>query len=113
MFENALSFNGNITTWNVTNTLEGMFKNATAFNQNIGGWGINGVINLQDFMLGKTDLDYSSANLDAIYNGWGSQLVQPNLTANFGTIKYTVAGQPGKNLLLGAPNNWTIFDGGI
>lgn len=113
MFENALAFNGNITTWNVSNTLEGMFKNATAFNQNIGGWNINGVINLQDFMLGKTDLDYSSANLDAIYNGWGSQLVQPNLTANFGTIKYTVAGQPGKNLLLGAPNNWTITDGGI
>ena len=113
MFENALAFNGNITTWNVTNSLEGMFKNATAFNQNIGGWGINGVGNLQDFMLGKTDLDYSSANLDAIYNGWGAQLVQPNLTANFGTIKYTLAGQGGKNLLLGAPNNWTITDGGI
>jgi hypothetical protein len=64
-------------------------------------------------MSGKTDLNYSSANLDAIYNGWSLLSVQPNLLADFGTIKYTVAGQAGKNILDFAPNNWTITDGGI
>ena len=64
-------------------------------------------------MFGKTDLNYSSANLDAIYNGWSLLTVQPNLNISFGTIKYTVAGQAGKNILDNAPNNWTITDGGI
>jgi hypothetical protein len=65
------------------------------------------------YLAGKTDLNYSSANLDAIYNGWSLLTVQPNLTINFGTIKYTLAGQAGKNILTGAPQNWTITDGGI
>jgi hypothetical protein len=64
-------------------------------------------------MNGKTDLNYSSANLDAIYNGWSLLSVQANVLADFGTIKYTVAGQAGKNILDFAPNNWTITDGGI
>jgi hypothetical protein len=65
-------------------------------------------------MFGKTNLDYSSANLNAIYNGWSLLTVQPNLTnVNFGSIKYTIAGQAGKNILLGPPNNWFITDGGI
>jgi hypothetical protein len=66
-------------------------------------------------MQGKTNLNYSSANLDAIYNGWSllSPFLTPNLTVNFGTIKYTLAGQAGKNILTGAPNNWVIVDGGI
>ncbi len=66
-------------------------------------------------MVGKTNLDYSAANLDAIYNGWSALLggVKPNININFGSIKYTAAGTAGKNILLGAPNNWTITDGGI
>jgi hypothetical protein len=64
-------------------------------------------------MQGKTDLNYSSANLDAIYNGWSLLTVQPNININFNTIKYTLAGQAGKDILDLAPNNWTITDGGI
>jgi hypothetical protein len=93
--------------------MNGMFANATAFNQNIGSWNISIVNNFINFMLGKTNLDYSSANLDAIYNGWSLLTVQPNETINFGTIKYTLAGQAGKNVLTSAPKNWIIFDGGI
>ena len=64
-------------------------------------------------MLGKSFTNYSSTNLDAIYNGWSLLAVQPNLNINFDTIKYTLAGQAGKNILEGAPNNWNITDGGI
>jgi surface protein len=91
-----------------------MFESATNFNQPIGSWDVSNVTDFSDFMTGKTDTNYSSANLDAIYNGWSLLTVQPNLlNVNFGTIKYTLAGQAGRNILTGAPYNWQIFDGGI
>jgi hypothetical protein len=61
----------------------------------------------------KTNINYSASNLDAIYNGWSLLTLQPNITINFNTIKYTAAGQSGRNILTGAPNIWSITDGGI
>jgi surface protein len=115
MFNNAIAFNQNIGSWNVSSVvnMNGMFASATAFNQNIGSWNISNVTVLANFMLGKTNLNYSSSNLDAIYNGWSLISVQPNININFGTIKYTLAGQAGRNILTSAPKNWTITDGGI
>jgi surface protein len=115
MFNGAGVFNQVLSSWNVSNVtnMRQMFINAIAFNQNIGSWDISSVANFVGFMGNKTNLDYSSANLDSIYNGWSLLPVQPNLTINFGSIKYTVAGQAGKNILDFAPNNWTIVDGGI
>ena len=118
-FSQASSFNQPIGVWDVSSAtnMAFMFSSATAFDQNIGAWDVSsiGASGLNSFMQSKTDLNYSSANLDAIYNGWSllSPFLTPNLTVNFGTIKYTVAGQAGKNILTGAPNNWTITDGGI
>ena len=115
MFNGAGSFNQAIGSWNVSNvtTMSSMFQNATAFNQNIGSWDISNVSNFFGFMSGKTNANYSTTNLDAIYNGWSLLTVQPNITIDFNTIKYTLAGQAGKNILTGAPNNWAITDGGI
>ena len=93
---------------NVT-TMSNMFFNATAFNQNIGGWNVSNVSSFGGFMTAN----YSAANLDAIYNGWSLLTLQPNLSIGFGTIKYTAAGQDGRDVLTGSPNNWTITDGGI
>jgi hypothetical protein len=89
------------------------FRSATAFNQNIGSWNVEAVTSITNFMSSKTAANYSAANLDAIYNGWSTQSVQPNLTITFGSIKYTAAGQTGRDTLDNAPNNWTITDGGI
>jgi len=115
MFSGASAFNQNIGSWNVVGAtnMSSMFANATAFNQNIGSWDISGVTNFTNFMQGKTDSDYSSANLDAIYNGWSLLSVQPNLTISFGTIKYTAGGSAGRLVLTSAPKNWIIIDGGI
>jgi surface protein len=115
MFNNATNFNQALSGWDVSSVTNMvlMFRNATAFNQNIGNWNISNVTNFVNFMIGKTAANFSTTNLDAIYNGWSSRSVKPNLIAHFGSIKYTSAGQTGKNILTGAPNNWNITDGGI
>jgi surface protein len=122
------TFNQNIGSWNVGNVTDmgsmfsNLFTNASSmdFNQNIGSWNISNVTNFGSFMAGKTSTNFSTANLDAIYNGWSSlPSIQPNISSplatniSFGTAKYTAAGTPGKNILLAAPNNWIIQDGGI
>jgi surface protein len=119
MFTVATAFNNggssDINNWNtsaVTNMLQ-MFQSATAFNQNIGSWNVANVTNFVSFMLGKTNLNYSASNLDAIYNGWSASGVKPNITITFNTIKYTSAGSAGRAILTGSPNNWTIADGGL
>ena len=98
--------------WNtssVTNMGQ-MFQNATSFNQNIGSWNVANVTNFTNFMFGKTDLTFSTTNLDAIYNGWVT--VQSGRTITFGTAKYSAAGVAGRNYLTGT-KLWTITDGGL
>jgi surface protein len=114
-FDGANAFNQPIGNWDTSNvtTMFAMFQTTSVFNQDIGSWNVSNVTNFGFFMSGKTAANYSAANLDAIYNGWSSRPVQPNLSINFGSIKYTAAGQAGKDILDFAPNNWTIVDGGI
>jgi surface protein len=115
MFNLATTFNQPIGSWNVLSVtnMQSMLNNASNFNQNIGSWNISNVSNFVDFMRNKTNLNYSSANLNSIYNNWSLLTVQQNVNINFWTIKYTVAGQAGRNILTGAPSNWIIQDGGI
>lgn len=119
MFANSTTFNNggmsSINGWDVSNVvnMQGMFQDSTAFNKNIGSWNVSNVTNLTMFMYGKTDLDYSSANLDSIYNTWSTLSLKPGLSVNFGTIKYTSGGSTGRSILTNPPNSWIIGDGGI
>ena len=108
------SFNQSLSGWNTSNVtnMSSMFERHIGFNQNIGIWNVTGVTNFSRFMFGKTSAQYSSSNLNAIYNGWSSQNVKPSLSINFGTINFTSAGAAGKAILTGSPYNWVIVDGG-
>jgi surface protein len=113
MFDGAYAFNQNIGSWNtglVTNMFA-MFNSAPAFNQNIGSWNVANVAQFIVFMSTKSPSTFSTANLDAIYNGWSAQSLQPNINISFGTAQYSSAGAAGKAVLVAAPKNWTIADG--
>ena len=115
MFGQNTVFNQPIDSWNVSKVtnMSGMFYNASAFNKPLGSWNVSSVTNFTNFMFGKTNLSFSSANLDAIYNGWSAQTLQHTtpITISFGTAKYSQAGKTGKDTLLSSPNNWIITDG--
>jgi surface protein len=115
MFTGAVSFNQPLNNWNVgsATNLQGMFRSATAFNQDISDWDVSNVTNFLGFMSAKLPANYNAEFLDNIYNKWSLLTLQPNITIDFNTIKYTAAGQAGKDILEAAPNNWIITDGGI
>jgi len=118
MFYNTGAFNQPLVSWNVSKVtnMSNMFYGCP-FNQNIGSWNVSNVTGFTNFMSSKTPSTYSSTNLDAIYNGWIVNGVQPNTSGttniNFGSAKYTSAGAAGRLTLTSAPNNWIIQDGGL
>jgi len=94
----------------VTN-MGAMFQGCNQINFNIGTWDVGSVTDFLDFMDTATTA-FSTANLDAIYNGWSASGVVNNLYISFGEAKYSIAGGlAGKNILTSV-NNWSITDGG-
>ena len=115
MFANATSFNQYINSWNVGKviSMSYMFANANSFNSELDDWDIRNVIAFDGFMEGKEDTNYSADYLSNIYNNWSLLPVQQNLFIDFGSIKYTIGGQAGKDFLEADPNFWIITDGGV
>lgn len=112
MFYNATSFNQPIGNWSInqiTNVqMRDMLRNASAFNQDIGSWNMSKVTNLLDFMSGKTAANYSTSNLDSIYNGWTNNALNTGLNIGFNTIKYTAAATAARALLTRANSTVTV-----
>ena len=86
-----------------------MFYQALAFNQNISTWNISSVTNMSG-MFDSTAL--STTNYDAILNGWSALTVQAGVELGAATIQYSAAGAAAHNTLTSAPISWVITDDG-
>ncbi|MEI6207072.1 MAG: BspA family leucine-rich repeat surface protein [Desulfuromonadales bacterium] len=111
MFGSATAFNQPIGSWNIAKvtSMNGMFWGATAFNQNLGGWNISALGHATNMF---KDVALSTANYDALLQGWGAQTVKPSVTFNGGNSKYC-SGAAARAVLTGATNAWSITDGGL
>ena len=112
MFYRARAFNQNIGTWDVSSVanMSGMFNGATVFNQNIGSWDVSSVTNASNMFDGVT---LSTANYSSLLTGWAARTLQSGVTFSGGSSKYSGTALSARNTLTGAPNSWTITDGGI
>ena len=135
MFNSALLFNGNISSWNVANveSMEGMFgytqvfnrdlnewnvsnvksmrnmfHNATSFDVNLSNWDISNVKDMADMFYGVT---LSTANYDAILNGWSGLTLQNDVDFHGGNSKYSSVSEAARTKII-SDFNWTITDGG-
>ena len=134
-------FNQDISSWDVSNvtTMYIMFDRNSVFNQDISGWDVSSVENMQEMFSGIPssagfNQDLSNWNISSLTNaslmfssnqafsdtnysnlliGWAAQTVQPNVAFGAGLTQYSAgAAATARGVLTGAPNNWTITDGG-
>lgn len=107
MYVLASAFDGDIGTWNTSGVLnmQFMFWSAASFNQDIGGWDLSSVSNI-GFMLQYSGLDCNNYSNTLI--GWNSNPITPNgLTLDADTLEYNSSAVSARNNLI---NNkgWAI-----
>lgn len=118
MFLGATSFNNggssDINTWDITGltefSLRNVFNGCINFDQPLSNWDVTNVTNANGFLEGVT---LSTANYDALLEGWESQLVQNDVSFNGGNSQYTIgtAAESARVNLIN-DHSWTITDGG-
>jgi len=123
MFQNATSFNQPLGNWDVTEiaNFTDIFNGATSFNQDLSSWTPTKMVGLfvgrfpRGFNRGFLNTAMSTANYDALLIAW-SALTFTNANIPFSmnqTTQYSAgAAATARGVLTGAPNNWTITDGG-
>jgi surface protein len=109
MFRGATAFNQPLGSWDTGNVanMSNMFYLATSFNQNIGDWDVSSLNSAAGIF---TSVYLSTANYDALLNGWNSQTLKPNVVFHGGGSRYCAASAARANML--SSDNWTITDGG-
>ncbi len=108
MFRNAVAFNQPIGTWNVSSVtdMDTMFYGATNFNQNLGAWDVRNVLDMNNMFRNVT---LSTANYDALLQGWAAQVVEIGVPFTAGGSQYCAT--TARNTLA-TTYSWSIIDGG-
>ncbi len=110
MFSLASVFNQNIGNWNTgkVTDMTGMFEQTTQFDQNLGSWNVRLVTQMANMFYGVT---LSTANYDALLNGWNQLPLKPNVTFSGGNSIYCAAAAARQNMITAF--GWNITDGGM
>jgi surface protein len=115
MFRLCTSFNQDVSAWNTTQitNMSEAFYNCSALKQNFGAWNVSACTNLSNMFFGcNLNAPATSTNYDALLNGWASRPVVASRSFHGGTSKYGLGAVASRAVLTGAPNLWTIADGG-
>ncbi len=109
MFQGATVFNQNISGWNTSGVgnMAWMFQNASAFNQNLGSWDVSALGMANGMFRGAT---LSTANYDALLQGWDAQALRTGVTFSGGNSKYCAGAVAHAHI--SSADHWTITDGG-
>jgi surface protein len=109
IFNGDTVFNQDISGWNTSSAtnMNNMFASST-FNQDISGWDVSQVTDMTGMF---NNAGLSTANYDALLNGWASQPVQYGTPFTGGSSVYSSAGGLAHYILTGT-YGWSISDGG-
>ena len=109
MFYNAYIFHRDITGFDTANVadMSWMLAGAYLFDQDLSSWNVE---NLNDATNMFRDIELSTANYDALLQGWDAENLLSNVNFDAGYSKYC-AGESARSNIINV-DNWTIIDGG-
>lgn len=107
------SFNGDPSGWTTTSlqNAAACFNLCSSFERNIGGWDVRQLTNATN-LFGSNTID--TVNWSGLLVGWAAQSpLQTGVVLGGGSSKYNAGAVAARGILTGAPNLWTITDGGL
>ena len=117
MFNQCSSLSAlDVSGWNTSSvtSMSNMFAGSSLLKIDLSSFNITSVTNITGMLLGcNINAAGTTTNYDNTLVSWAAQLVNSGLSFHGGTSQYSVTGQTARNTLTGAPNNWTIDDGGL
>lgn len=111
MFRGCVNANPDISGFSMglVTTTANMLNGVTNFDRDLSGWNVESLIDATGMLTGVT---LSTANYNALLNGWNNQDLQPGVVFHAGNSIYSVASEAAHDLIDSA-DGWDIIDGGL